>query len=269
MKKLNLEEIKEICLEILICVHDFCETNKLTYYLAYGSLLGAVRHKGFIPWDDDIDIYMPRKDYEIFLKEFDVTNINKLFKTISMYNDKTYWMEFARVVNTKTILIKKTIPHIYIDVFPLDNMSNDYKQALSLQRKIRILKFLRNHKVGNFNLSYDFFTNLKNIVHTMIKILIFFIPLRYLILKIDFLAKKYAQNKMTKYIGRAVDSRYMFEIYESTCFADRILLDFEGYKFWGPKEYDKILTQYFGNYMEVPPKNKRISHSIEAYLKEE
>ncbi len=269
MKKLTFEEVKQVALEILIYFHKFCEENNLTYYLAYGTLLGAVRHKGFIPWDDDIDVYMPRNDYEKFLKLFDKNNSNRDIKLVSIYKDEFY-LPFLKLINNQTIvnenIIYKIQIGIWIDIFPLDNMSNDYKKALFLHKKARRVMFLADHKRFKFNVSGNLFQKLKNIIHKLIQKLIFFVPLKYLLIKIDTISKTYMEKEMTKYIGHVNDVKV--EIYESILFQSKILLDFEGHKFWAPKEYDKILTQYFGDYMKLPPENERISHKIEAYWKE-
>jgi lipopolysaccharide cholinephosphotransferase len=142
-------------------------------------------------------------------------------------------------------------------------MSNDYKKAIFLRREVKFFKHLRSQKIGDFNTSSN---SLINMVRKTIHILLFWLPLRFVVLKIDRLSKKYMQEETTKYVGHVADSKV--EIYESDWFKEKILLDFEGYKFWAPKEYDKVLTQYFGDYMKLPPEKERVNHSIEAYWKD-
>jgi len=274
MKKLNIKEIKQIELSILKFFHEFCEENKLTYYLAYGTLLGAVRHKGFIPWDDDIDVYMPRKDYEKFLKEFDKKNTNELFKTISVYDYTNYYIQFAKLIYTKTTVYEKRlcvdIPiGIWLDIFPLDNMSNDYQKAILLHKKVKIFNILRVHKIQNFKFSANknIMDNFKVLIHKIIQKLIFFIPLKYLMRKINNLSQKYKNEEYSKYIGYVASTDNSF-LLEREWFKERVLIVFENYKFWVPKEWDKVLKNNYGNYMQLPPENKRVDHLIEAYWKD-
>ena len=123
-KELSLEEKKKILVSILSEVHNFCDENNLKYFLPGGTLIGAVRHKGFIPWDDDIDIYMPRNDYEKFLCEFNKES--ERYQVISLKTDG-YYLPFGKVIDTKTVLIENVDSDykmgIYLDIFPLDNLS--------------------------------------------------------------------------------------------------------------------------------------------------
>ena len=130
MKKIGIEDLKKIELELLIDFDKICKAHNLRYFLIGGTLLGAVRHKGFIPWDDDIDVGMPRSDYEILMKNA----VDWLPKHISLRNwknTKDYVYQFSKIENNKTILIENKYEHlksrkggVYIDVFPFDRMLN-------------------------------------------------------------------------------------------------------------------------------------------------
>ena len=128
MKKveLSLLEIRKISLQILDEVHRFCVSNQLRYTLFHGSLLGAVRHKGFIPWDDDIDIAMPRRDYEIFIQKFFAKNC----KVFSIKNESRYYLPWAKVCDCKTIKEENILNQddlvlgVNIDLYPVDTISN-------------------------------------------------------------------------------------------------------------------------------------------------
>ena len=266
-RKLTISEIRQIELDILKYFHRFCEENNLTYYLAYGTLLGAVRHKGFIPWDDDIDVHMPRTDLERLVKIFNEKNTNKNIGILTIYNNPNFYMPLVRLVNKNTIIDRKKIfdincdVSIWLDIFPLDNMSDDYKEALSLNRKAKTFRWLANQKIFKFNMNTSFSQKIKNIFHKIIKFSLRLVSSEYLMKKIDKISKKYMQPEMTKYVGWAAN--FKTNIYQSSYFKERVLLEFEGDKFFAPKEYDKILTEYFGNYMELPPEDKRIGHNME------
>lgn len=259
MKNLSMEEVKKIELEILNFFHDFCEENNLKYYLAFGTLLGAVRHKGFIPWDDDIDIYMPRDDYEKFIKIF-YDKYNQL-SILCVDNNVQYYLQYAKLVKNGTVILDNLYQFgICIDVFPLDNLLNDYKKSLFLIKVVNLLRIIKDSKLFCYNK-----ITIKNIIHKIFKYIFFFIPTRYLVVKINNLSKKYKREIDSKYVGY-VASATKKPVLRREWFKERVLLDFENYKFWAPKEWNKVLENSYGNYMILPPENKRINHSIEAYI---
>ena len=127
MNEINLEELKAIQVEILDEVHRFCEANGIKYFLSSGTLIGAVRHKGYIPWDDDIDLYMLRSDYEDFLKEFNKKEEN--YRVVSLRTDKKCTIAYAKVERLGTVLIED-VDHpmeqgVNIDIFPVDGVPDD------------------------------------------------------------------------------------------------------------------------------------------------
>lgn len=123
MKEIFMDEIKKIELEILKDVAKFCDENAIDYYLAGGTLLGAIRHQGFIPWDDDIDLIMPRKDY---IKFFTTYKSNKRYYIAdSIINNAQHWLQAGKIFDARTIVInqnEKMKSHVWIDVFPTDGV---------------------------------------------------------------------------------------------------------------------------------------------------
>lgn len=124
MRNISFEEMKKVELEILSFFADFCETHNLRYFLAYGTLIGAIRHKGFIPWDDDVDIQMPREDYDILISLFNIGN-DSPYRLISPLEKQSCYT-IVKIIDTRTIKIENGIKNdplgIDIDIFPLDGI---------------------------------------------------------------------------------------------------------------------------------------------------
>ncbi|MBQ8445584.1 MAG: LicD family protein, partial [Opitutales bacterium] len=130
MREITHEELKQIQLGILDKVHEFCEKNGITYFLSSGTLIGAVRHKGYIPWDDDLDLYMPRADYDKFIKLFSA-NSPENTKLLSLETDKKYQYPFAKVIDDRTEMVETAVGEsfkigVYIDVFPVDSVPDNF-----------------------------------------------------------------------------------------------------------------------------------------------
>ena len=127
MKKITIEEAKKIELDILSYIDDFCQKNNIEYFINYGTLIGAVRHKGFIPWDDDIDISMTRENYDKFIEYY--KNDKSKYKLLALETNKHYFNNFAKIVDSTTRIdntrIYKSYPSgIFIDIFPMDSFSD-------------------------------------------------------------------------------------------------------------------------------------------------
>lgn len=258
-KELSLEEKKKILVSILSKVHNFCDENNLKYFLTGGTLIGAVRHKGFIPWDDDIDIYMPRNDYEEFLYKFNKES--ERYQLISLKTDG-YYLPFGKVIDTRTILIENVDSDykmgIYLDIFPLDNLSSNYNAALSLYKEVsfyRRLLAIKNATSDSKRKPY------MNFLLKVGKVVIMPVSRKWILSKIDMISQKYREDTSSQYIGAICAAFYgEKEILKSEWFTERCLLEFEGGKFWAPKDYDAFLTQLYGDYMQLPPEEKRVTH---------
>lgn len=139
MKKLNLNEIKAVELNILKQFDQFCKNNNLRYYLAGGTLLGAIRHKGFIPWDDDIDVCMNRPDYERLLNEFPQNNDNSNLQICDI-KYKNFDAPFCKIVANNTRVRNKFLGNLansklWIDVFPVDGLPENIDEVNQVYKK--------------------------------------------------------------------------------------------------------------------------------------
>lgn len=284
MRELTIEELKSVELDILKNVADFCDKNNIRYYLGGGTLLGAVRHKGFIPWDDDIDISMPRPDYERFIHLYNGTQPNYMVKSIEI--DPEYWRTFAKVFDNRTYLeeknirVKKRGNGVFIDVFPIDGLPESKMKRFLLFKTQEFLNFLYHSSAWNYTKSYKFadsasrFSVVKGYIRTALKFLaitiLYPLPTHKIIVRINANA---ARNSYAtaKYIGAIVDCAHgaSCEMIEKKIFEPRIKFSFEGESFWGPKGYHQYLTNLYGDYMKLPPINRRNTHhDFKAYWNE-
>lgn len=253
MKAIEVDELKQIQLDILKFVDAFCKKNNLRYFLAYGTLLGAVRHQGYIPWDDDIDILMFREDYEKFVTTFKDSKY-KVFATEVNHN---YPYPFAKVGDTRTYFeeeIKDVIDTgVNIDVFPLDYLPKDkiekIRKKRNLLQKIWIAKRLPRLKRRGF---------LKNVILGVSQFLLSIIPVGTIVKKMEDNAKKF--NLTNSSVCGNIAYGYDPDIYPSSDFQDTIELHFEDSMFPCPANYDDVLKIMYGDYMQLPPEEKRVSH---------
>ena len=259
-REIQLSDYKKILLEMLVEIDDFCKKNKIKYFLYGGTLIGAVRHKGFIPWDDDIDIALLRDDYETLIKNF--SSKNKYYKLLCLETDKMYNYPFAKIVDDRVALIEDAAGSIemgaYIDVFPIDNCSGDtFEKACKSIDKMRLLRWMRNFKTIRFSKERLFW---KNLVLFFGKVFTIFFTRRSIAKAISKKAKK-DYGKKCIYVAGLVNTTYGYgEVILKKCFDETVDLPFEGHVFKAPKEFDIILRSLYGDYMQLPPKEKQKSH---------
>lgn len=248
----NRKKIWAVELDLLFKFDAVCKKFNLRYFLMYGSLLGAVRHNGFIPWDDDLDVAMPREDYEKFVQLS--SEFQEPYFLQTPYTDKEYFFSFAKLTNDNTSAISKMLAFqnfhkgIFLDIFPLDNFSYEESEA----RFNRILFLNRENSTfmrrGNPYLDDSNRKRVKE--HSGITPLDAFI-------EIQELAKSCKSD--THLLSTAVLTLYPLNksVFAQEDFSDSLLVDFEGYKFPIPKGYERILRTIYNEYMTFPPKEKR------------
>lgn len=257
MKKLNLQDIKQIELNMLKYVHDFCKKQGIKYFLAYGTLLGAVRHRGFIPWDDDIDICMLRSDYEKFIREFESEQYGICIPGVAQYNYPFVKIFDKNTILDETITARKTIFGVYIDIFPLDYFPRDRKVIKKLSHYRNIVD-IKNCKWKNNR------GILKNLAIYTAKIFYCLCSPEKICKKIDLIASAVPQGEELSDLvwGAKSGEGLPKELFDEIC-----NMKFEDLTFYGLKEYDAYLTKMYGNYMRLPPEEKRVSnHTFDAYL---
>ena len=154
MRKIeDIQELRQIQMGILDEVHRFCESHNLRYFLSSGTLIGAVRHKGYIPWDDDIDIYMPRKDYEEFLQIYH--DKNGVYRAINPQVESHYYYTFAKVVDLRTKMVETDTEGyeigVYMDIFPVDYVPDDVQERERVFRQKKLLYKIRRCKISKSN----------------------------------------------------------------------------------------------------------------------
>ena len=257
MREINIEELKKIQLEILDDIHKFCIQEGLTYSLAYGTLLGAIRHHGYIPWDDDIDIMMPRLDYEKFIKLYK-SNTNEI---LDLRKSDTTIEMFLKVCRKGSIMIDTTLKRslwgINIDVFPIDGIPDDGGEhcghIVYLRNQLpKICPFYKT--IPRHRLFWFCKYILKRVIHNNYTNILTQKKM------INALALEYDLSK-TKQCGCLL-TEDSIEIISSKLFANFQNVLFEGKMYQSIANYDSYLTAIYGDYMLLPPVEKRITHHM-------
>lgn len=259
LKKFDIKRLHQIQLQMLKCFIELCSRHSLRYFLVGGSCLGSVRHKGFIPWDDDIDVAMPRNDYEAFMTIAQLELPSRYFLQ-NMKSEPDFPMCFAKLRDSRTTFIEKSLSEfrinhgVYIDIFPLDGYRNTkcfhfrnliYGVAISRffttvpikDKKDRLIKRILRKVI---NLMFNNYYVIRN--------------------KQDRLYKKYNYDDsdvVVNYCGAwGIKKEAVFKEY----FGTGTVGLFEGVEVILPESWDNYLAHLYGNYMKMPPFNERVCH---------
>lgn len=260
MTQEELRKIGLLQLEILNEVHRVCEEHHIAYYMIGGTLLGAVRHKGFIPWDLDIDIAMPREDYERF-KQVAQEQMDERYTYIDHENCRNHIRPHALVIRNDTRIHFKydsVNPKlhdlgIYVDIFPLDNAPDDERLRKKQAKKLKNIRKLKEYRTP-YSYSYKLW---RRCAHYLVSLLLCWIPIK----RINCLQQKQMQkyrHQTTKCLcSMASQYAYAKQCMPREIYGTPTLLEFEGRKYYAPQQYRQYLTRLYGDYMQLPPPEKR------------
>lgn len=263
----QMKKLKEIEIDILTEFVRICDQLHLRYYLIGGTLLGAVRHKGFIPWDDDIDVGMPREDYEVFVEKAGKLLPDYIFLQ-NYRTDENMIFPFTKLRNSNTTYIEtrsknsKMNQGVWMDIFPLDFYESNKLRRDYLAIKVSMINQrigMEQYIVDNKNRSFAKKV-IRKIVHRIIKMM--YPTLNSAVKKVDTIYSSTAPgdilvNKSGTYLGK---EEVPAEWFGKGCF-----VDFENMRVCAPIEFDKYLKHIYGDYMTPPPVEKRVSvHDIEV-----
>lgn len=270
MKEVTFEELKEIEKEILFQFDSYCCENSLRYSLGGGTLLGAVRHNGFIPWDDDVDVMMPRPDYDRFLSM--CKEKEPPFDVISHDSDSDYYHLFSKAQARNTYTDNGSNNKRYginIDVFPIDGLGGDQHQAVkNFNRSSFLRELLIAKKWARFSRSKT-----HSMIYEPIRLVLFLIS-RFasadkLIRKIEKIMRS-IDFESSEYAGCVCGSYRTAEIIPAEHFKHYKGILFEGRELQCIRDYDQYLRQHYGDYMKLPPKEKQVTHhTFKAYILDE
>lgn len=255
----QLKELKTVELELLRTFMDVCRRLGLRYYVLGGTMLGAVRHGGFIPWDDDIDVGMLRQDYEILLSKGQALLPEGLFLQ-SFVTDPEYPANFAKLRNSRTTFVEaglknRKINHgVYIDIFPLDFYPDKGQRCFSIRKDLLSLRISTTFAVGGMKTSTKLVRLASRLLYPTVK---------GALQKRERLFKSVTQGaKIANHCG-AWDKK---EIVPAHWYGEGVTMAFEDLQVTVPTHYHNWLTQVYGDYMQLPPEDKRVPHHyVEAF----
>ena len=262
--QLNPEQLRELQLaelDGLKFFDDFCRNNGLTYYMCGGCLIGSIRTKGFVPWDDDIDVLMPRPDYEQFLKLYKEKNPSERFVLLDGTKEATYGNIFAVLMDTNHTMVKEyqkdmDMPHgIPLDIFPIDGLASGKIGRIMQYVWTMIYSLFRSGIVPK---------NQGGLLSFGSKILLGIFRGKGIRYKIW----KFAEKRMSCHSFETSENvaelcagfYFMKKVYPRRIYDGVTEVEFEGRKYLAMKNYDDYLKIPFGNYMELPPEDERVAH---------
>lgn len=273
MREMTIRELQQVSLDILKDVHEFCVKNDIHYSLSGGSLLGAIRHNGFIPWDDDIDIQMPRPDFDKFIHSYKSSNGYEVFsREIPGFDKRGMTYSHGRVCEMRNTFVDTGIrpwikeqTGVWIDVLPCDGMPSNRKEAEQHLSRVERLTY-QTARLGVKNGRWSNFTkgaNPKEKILYLIKKMAFIFYMVDPYEELYRLRRKYDYCKSDYFF--AIPHYGMGEWQPKKNMESFILHKFEDREFYIMSGWDANLRSLYGDYMQLPPEDKRVTHDFNRY----
>ncbi len=266
-EKIESEEIKKIILEILLEFQKCCERQGLRFFLSGGTLLGAIRHQGFIPWDDDIDLCMPRPDYEKLIRLNKEQTLFPEYLELVCFEEGTLSYPFMKLLDRRTLMARDYIAgedtdRLWIDIFPVDGLPDGiqeteeiYRKAASIRKKFMLAK--ARYATGT--------TLVKKIAKLFITPVMKLIGAKHYATQLVKLAEGYS-FETSAYVGAITWGLYgVGERMEKEAFLKEAQVSFEGHTFPTMSCWESYLCSTFGDYMTLPPEEKRVTHEMTVW----
>lgn len=270
MELLKLKDLQKITFELLVEFDEFCKKNNIEYVLGGGTLLGAVRHDGFIPWDDDADVMMMRDQYEKLLNIVKENPFSADRQIIS-YKDKTFARHYAKYVRkdyyrNEEGFAESDCPWVGIDIFPIDFVPADDSLY---QKQVKQIAFRRKLLLSSVTVPNSGSSKAKKAAKNVIRPIAKMLGSFRIAESMDKIEQKYNSGSK-EYIAALCGMYGMRERWKYSEYEPKIRIPFEGRLFPVPENYDIYLTNLYGDYMQIPPENKRkYSHASVYKIKEE
>ena len=262
-----------IITDVLRAYIEICKAHRLTYFCCGGTAIGAIRHQGMIPWDDDIDVFMPRPDYDRFIEIASTTNLGD-YELVTPFNKDDYPLYFAKLCQRHTTLQEEAdtpcVYGLYIDIFPIDGAPDSYDEARRMERQFTKTKN-KLEAISTHNTFTEYIALLAQPKEWG----------RFVRKTIGFLCRKAYRRRL---LSQMHDIMYRYDYANATLVAvycgsygpkevfpkawidGSVTFPYEGLEVSLPIGYDNYLRQYYGDYMQLPPESKRVSHHQKAYF---
>ena len=261
MTKSELTPLQSNLLDMMKWFHSFCKEYDLKYYVLGGTMLGAVRHKGFIPWDDDIDVGLPRKDYQRLAEIMQVTDCGPYVIETPYSTSKDYCYPHTKIYDTRTTLVEKkrrnVVRGVFIDVFPLDGLGESEQECRKNYKPInRKYNFLLSI-VGGVNKNREWYKNVVVLVARCIPR--FIVREKKLLTDLDRLCASIEYDSST-WICNDLGAWRLKEAMPRDVMGVPRIYQFENTEVFGAADYDAYLTRLYGDWRKLPPKEKQVTH---------
>lgn len=263
MKAISIKEAQQLQLDAALDFHALCMKYNINYYLIAGCAIGSVRHGGFIPWDEDMDFAMMRPEYERFLEICKAELENSKYFIQNYHTDKNCVVALSRFCIKNTFIETESMAHIaackniYFDIFPLDNVPNQIELREKQKKDLaRINKFIQ------FKIGYRLKSRAvwKQTIHNIIAKVLGIIPFRLVIARKEKIMKRYENYNTSCVCSMASKYSYDKQTMPREYYGEPTYVKFENTQFPAPEQLELYLSHLYGDYMKLPPIEKRKPH---------